>query len=128
MKRTSSFFKRSSLIALLLGAGAFGGGLVTAADTESTLLERAKQLFRPQPYTAHVDDYPHSAARVELGKKLFFETRHSFESFVQISVQPDLEGPILKNGGWGYGGVQPPGILMGMRYASSRTFKSIRMS
>lgn len=77
MKLTSSFSKRSGLIALLVGAGALGVGLVTAADTESGLLERAKQVFRPLPYTAHVDDYPHSAARVELGKMLFFETRVS---------------------------------------------------
>jgi cytochrome c peroxidase len=77
MKLTFSFPKRSALIALLVGAGALGVGLVTAADTESDLLERAKQVFRPLPYTAHVDDYPHSAARVELGKKLFFETRVS---------------------------------------------------
>ena len=77
MKLTFSFSKRSGLIALLVGASALGVGLVTAADTESDLLERAKQVFRPLPYTAHVDDYPHSAARVELGKKLFFETRVS---------------------------------------------------
>jgi len=77
MKLPFSFPRRSSLIALLFGAGALGVGLVTAADTESGLLERAKQVFRPLPYTAHVDDYPHSAARVELGRKLFFETRVS---------------------------------------------------
>ncbi len=77
MKLNLALSKRSSVIALLLGAGALGFGLVTAADTESALLERAKQVFRPLPYTAHVDDYPHSAARVELGKKLFFETRVS---------------------------------------------------
>ncbi|MFM7633228.1 MAG: cytochrome-c peroxidase [Betaproteobacteria bacterium] len=79
MKLTPSLFKRSRLIALLLGAGASAVGLVIAADTESALLERAKQIFRPLPYTAHVDDYPFSAARVELGKKLFFETRVSID-------------------------------------------------
>ncbi|MFN5233617.1 MAG: hypothetical protein ACK5CK_03780, partial [Burkholderiaceae bacterium] len=69
MKLTFSFSKRIGLITLFVGAGALGVGLVTAADTESDLLDRAKQVFRPLPYTAHVDDYPHSAVRVELGKK-----------------------------------------------------------
>jgi cytochrome c peroxidase len=77
MKLTFSLSKRRSLIGLLVVTSALGVGLVTAADTESDLLERAKQVFRPLPHTAHVDDYPHSAARVELGKKLFFETRVS---------------------------------------------------
>jgi cytochrome c peroxidase len=79
MRRNFSFPKRSALIALFVGASALGVGLVVAADTESDLLERAKQVFKPLPYTAHVDDYPHSAARVELGKKLFFETRVSID-------------------------------------------------
>lgn len=79
MKRIFSLPKRSALVALTLGAGALGVGLVVAADTDSALLERAKQVFKPLPYTAHVDDYPHSAARVELGKKLFFETRVSID-------------------------------------------------
>jgi len=59
----------------LAAVAALGGTLVIAADTEGQLLERARQIFRPLPHTAHVDDYPHSAARVELGRKLFFETR-----------------------------------------------------
>ncbi len=64
---------------ILLTAGALGVGLVIAGDTDSALLERALQVFRPLPHTAHVDDYPHSAARVELGRKLFFETRVSVD-------------------------------------------------
>ena len=79
MKLTLSLLKRGGLIGLLLGAGTLGVGLVVAADTDTDLLARAKQVFRPLPYTAHVDDYPHSAARVELGKKLFFETRVSID-------------------------------------------------
>jgi cytochrome c peroxidase len=59
----------------LAAVAALGGSLVIAADTEGQLLERARQIFRPLPHTVHVDDYPHSAARVELGRKLFFETR-----------------------------------------------------
>ena len=52
-------------------------GLVSAEDTDKALLDRAKSLFKPLPDTSRVDDYPHSAARAELGKALFYETRVS---------------------------------------------------
>jgi len=52
-------------------------GVVGAADTDKELLERARSLFKPLPDTARVDDYPHSQARIDLGKALFFETRVS---------------------------------------------------
>ncbi len=76
MKLSSS---RRVAAAFLLAGGALAVGLVTAADTDGALLERARSLFKPLPDTAHVDDYPHSAARVELGRKLFFETRVSID-------------------------------------------------
>lgn len=67
---------RRGVIATLLVAGSIAAtGFVTAEDTDHQLLERALSVFKPLPDTAHVDDYPHSAARVELGRKLFFETR-----------------------------------------------------
>jgi len=69
--------RRLAAIALLSCTGLLGVGLVTANDTDAALLERARGVFKPLPATAHVDDYPHSAARVELGRKLFFETRVS---------------------------------------------------
>ncbi len=69
--------RRGIIAALIAAAGAAGAGFVTAEDTESGLLERALGVFKPLPDTAHVDDYPHSQARVELGRKLFFETRVS---------------------------------------------------
>ncbi len=50
-------------------------GVVGAADTDKDLLDRARTLFKPLPDTARVDDYPHSQARIDLGKALFFETR-----------------------------------------------------
>lgn len=71
--------RRIAALALVTAAAALGVGLVTAGDTDSSLLERAKQVFRPLPHTAHVDDYPHSKARIELGRKLFFETRVSVD-------------------------------------------------
>lgn len=51
--------------------------LVSAEDTEKALLDKARTIFKALPDTVHVDDYPHSKARVELGKALFFETRVS---------------------------------------------------
>lgn len=48
-------------------------GLVSAEDTDKALLERARGLFKALPDTVRVDDYPHSAARVELGKALFLK-------------------------------------------------------
>ena len=51
--------------------------IVNAESTEQALLAQARTLFKPLPDTAHVDDYPHSKARTELGKALFFETRVS---------------------------------------------------
>ncbi len=71
--------RRGLIAALLAASGAAVTGLVTAEDTEAKLLERALGVFKPLPDTAHVDDYPHSAARVELGRKLFFETRVSVD-------------------------------------------------
>ena len=65
---------------LLTGAAllaAIGASIVNSEDTEKALLNRALGIFKALPYTAHVDDYLHSAARVELGKALFFETRVS---------------------------------------------------
>ncbi len=73
-----SITARRSLAALFFGAaGLLAYGLVTAEGTDAALLERARGVFRPLPSTAHVDDYPHSPDRVELGRKLFFETRVS---------------------------------------------------
>jgi cytochrome c peroxidase len=51
--------------------------LVNAEDTDKAQLERARTFFKALPDTVHVDDFPHSKARVELGKSLFFETRVS---------------------------------------------------
>ncbi len=71
--------------ALLATAGITALGLaglatvVTAADTDQALLDRAKTLFSPLPEHARVDDYPHSKDRIELGKMLFFETRVSVD-------------------------------------------------
>lgn len=72
----STSVRRGALV-VLAAAGLSVVGLVAAGDGDAALLERARTFFKPLPHTAHVDDYPHSAARVELGRKLFFETRVS---------------------------------------------------
>jgi putative flippase GtrA len=71
-----TFLKRSALTSLAIAATVLVG-LAVAENTDKALLERARGLFKALPDTAHVDDYPHSSERVELGKKLFFETRVS---------------------------------------------------
>lgn len=71
--------RRGLVAALIVAAGVAGAGFVTAEDTDRNLLERALGVFKPLPDTAHVDDFPHSPARVELGRKLFFETRVSID-------------------------------------------------
>lgn len=69
----------SPLLRALLGGAVLctlaAVGLAVAEDKETALLERARGLFKPLPDTARVDDYPHSAERIALGKQLFFETR-----------------------------------------------------
>ena len=72
----STFLKRSALTSLAIAATVLVG-LAVAENTDKALLERARGLFKALPDTAHVDDYPHSSERVELGKKLFFESRVS---------------------------------------------------
>lgn len=75
---TTSFLKRSTLAAIAIAATVVMGlALAENNDKDKALLERALSLFKPLPDTAHVDDFPHSSERVELGKKLFFETRVS---------------------------------------------------
>lgn len=69
--------RRGTIAALLALTMAAGVTLVTAEDTDRGLHERALGVFKPLPDTAHAEDFPHSQARVELGRKLFFETRVS---------------------------------------------------
>jgi len=51
--------------------------VVSAEDGEAGLLARAQSMFKPLPETAETADRPVTAARVELGRALFFETRVS---------------------------------------------------
>lgn len=51
--------------------------MVSADDGEAELLARAQAMFKPLPETAATPERPLTAARVELGRALFFETRVS---------------------------------------------------
>ncbi|UCD68563.1 MAG: c-type cytochrome [Betaproteobacteria bacterium] len=51
--------------------------LVSADDAKNDLLARAQAVFKPLPESAATADRPLTAARVELGRALFFETRVS---------------------------------------------------
>ena len=70
--------KTTRVIAVLSALLAIAtASLVGAEDTEKALMAQARSIFKALPDTVHVDDYPHSQARVDLGKALFFETRVS---------------------------------------------------
>ena len=82
---------------LLAGAGALAAILacvVSAADSQQALLERARQLFKPLPADASTPERPLTPERVALGRALFFETRVSVDGAVSCAKchQPTLYG------------------------------------
>ncbi len=71
-------FKKCSV--LLLGAGVVSATLISvlsADDGDKALLERARAQFKALPADAGTSQYPITPVRVELGRKLFYETRVS---------------------------------------------------
>ena len=70
-KKTRILLAATAMLAVAIAS------MVGAEDTDKAQLERARTFFKALPDTVHVDDYPHSKSRVELGKSLFFETRVS---------------------------------------------------
>ena len=71
---------RKMKIAVFSGVAITALGLsvfVSADDGEADLLARAQSIFAPLPATAETGDRPVTAARVELGRALFFEPRVS---------------------------------------------------
>ena len=103
-----SFLKRSPFTWFAISASVLVG-LAVAENTAKSLLEPARGLFKALPDTAHVDDYPHSSERVELGKKLFFESRvstdgrmscaachsHSYYGGDSLSLSVGVHGSLL---------------------------------
>ncbi|MHB8453923.1 MAG: cytochrome-c peroxidase [Acidiferrobacterales bacterium] len=67
---------------------------VIAAGTEQSLLKQARQIFKPLPDNMATREFPVSAARVKLGRMLFFDPRMSLDGTVSCSKchQPSLYG------------------------------------
>jgi cytochrome c peroxidase len=62
--------------------------VVSAEDTDQSLLERARQLFKPLPADASTPERPVTPERVALGNALFFETRISIDGTVSCGKSP----------------------------------------
>lgn len=82
---------------VLLAAAATGLLFVPAAaaqEPEPTLLEMARQTFQPLPPTLATAEFPTPAARVALGRKLFFDPRLSLDGTVSCATchRPALYG------------------------------------
>lgn len=67
----------ASFSALTLAALLGVGMPLWAADGDQALLDKAKQLFKPLPETAALENTALTPTRIALGKALFFETRVS---------------------------------------------------
>jgi len=67
---------------------------VQACGTEETLMEKAKQFFKPLLQDMATAEFPTLAPRVELGKKLFFDPRLSADGTVACATchRPALYG------------------------------------
>lgn len=77
-----------AILALLTAASAH------AADDEQALLKQAQGLFKPLPASMATAEFPTTAARVALGRMLFFDPRISLDGTVSCSKchQPGLYG------------------------------------
>jgi cytochrome c peroxidase len=64
------------------------------ADVGNSLLEQARQLFQPLPPNMGTAEFPVTPARVELGRKLFFDPRLSLDGTVSCATchRPGLYG------------------------------------
>lgn len=59
---------------------------VRAFGAEATLVDKAKQFFKPLPQDMATAEFPTPAPRVELGKKLFFDPRLSADGTVACAT------------------------------------------
>ena len=72
----------------------FATGLDAAAKDDAELLKQAQEIFKPLPKVAVATDGPATAARVELGRMLFFDPRLTIDGTMSCSTchQPALYG------------------------------------
>ena len=68
--------------------------MVQASGAEATLVDKAKQFFKPLPQDMATAEFATLAPRVELGKKLFFDPRLSADGTVACAIchRPALYG------------------------------------
>ncbi|MGH8613479.1 MAG: cytochrome-c peroxidase, partial [Gammaproteobacteria bacterium] len=59
---------------------------VQASGDEATLVDKAKQFFKPLPQDMATAEFPTPVPRVELGKKLFFDPRLSADGTVACAT------------------------------------------
>jgi cytochrome c peroxidase len=80
--------------AAIAGAGALLALTVQAQETEPSLMEKARQLFKPLPKDMATEAFPTAPARVALGRKLFFDPRLSLDGTVSCATchRPALYG------------------------------------
>jgi cytochrome c peroxidase len=72
----------------------FATVLAAAAEDNPSLLRQAQEIFKPLPNIAAAPDSPATAARVELGRMLFFDPRGTIDANMSCSTchQPTLYG------------------------------------
>jgi cytochrome c peroxidase len=65
----------------------FVGTLAAAAADDTALLKQAQEIFKPLPDAAGSPDFPSTgtAARVELGRMLFFDPRLTIDANMSCS-------------------------------------------
>lgn len=75
-------------------AGVLLVGAVQAQEAAPPLLEKARQLFKPLPESMATQEFPATAAQVELGRQLFFDPRLSLDGTVSCATchRPALYG------------------------------------
>lgn len=88
--------KRRLLLRVSAGmlAGIIGMATAEGSLSDAPLMEQARELFKPLPEDLATDAYPTTAARVALGRKLFFDPRISLDGTVSCANchRPGLYG------------------------------------
>lgn len=69
-------------------------GLTAAAEDDSSLLKQAQEIFKPLSEAVVNSDFPHTQARAELGRMLFFDPRLTVDGNMSCSSchQPAFYG------------------------------------
>lgn len=81
-------------LALALAGAALASAAASSAVDDAALLKQAQSLFKPLPKDMASAEFPVTAERVDLGRRLFFDPRISLDGTVSCSKchQPGLYG------------------------------------